>query len=97
MDDAYYLGSEQDGVYFDCETNEKGWYASAIVDCNTGHFCGDPILTDDGPYPSRADALLAGLNSAYEWLMTNEVKGWRTEFRKLQRGFSSRSRKVAEL
>ena len=96
MDESHYLGNGKDGVYFDAASNGKGWYASAIVDCDTGHFCGDPILTDDGPWPDRASALLAGLYAAYEWLVTNNFKGWRREYNKLAKGFRSRADRAAK-
>jgi hypothetical protein len=87
LDEAFYLGGGEDGVYFDAEEGPGGWYTSSVVDCNSGHFI-DSLVTDDGPYGTRAEALQAALNgSAYEWLVTNHVRGWRTGYAKYVRQF----------
>lgn len=72
FDDARYLGSEEDGVYFDAAEGPDGWYASAVVDCNSTHFT-DTLLADEGPYPSEAAALRGAENVALDWCITNEV------------------------
>ena len=84
MDSAYYLGTGNDGVYFDAAKFEGlkgrgGWYVSTVVDTAGGAYCGD-MTTDDGPYESQGRALEAGLDEAYEWLTANEIwRGWRTD------------------
>lgn len=87
MDEAFYLGTGEDGVYFDAGQCEDGWFVSTLVDCNTSGFC-EPAVTDDGPYESRGRALEAGLDAAYDWLMTNEFyRGWRTDEKRMRRQF----------
>ena len=72
MDDAFYLGDGDDGVYFDAAEEDGKWYTSAVVDTDTGAYCGD-MVTDDGPYESKYQALIAGLNTAADWCMMNMV------------------------
>lgn len=99
MDEAYYLGTGEDGVYFAAaqEGEEPRWFASAIVDCNSNHSCGAAVLTDDGPYASQARALEAGLDAAYEWLITNEFfRGWRTDEKRLRREFRRMGKQEAK-
>src|SRR5262245_22151 len=79
FDGALYLGSSEDGVYFDAAEGKNGWYVSAVVDCNSGHFC-QPITADDGPYANQGVAMLAGISAAYDWLVTNHVRGWRKDY-----------------
>ena len=71
-DGATYIGSGDDGVYFDAAEGPDGWYMSAIVDSDTGHFV-DSLVTDDGPYETRERAIEAGRNAAYDWCMNNDV------------------------
>lgn len=94
-DEAFYLGIEGEGVYFDADEGINGWYMSTVVDTNRGAYCGD-MTTDDGPYESRGRALEAGLNAAYEWLATNDIlRGWRTDEKKLRRQFQRMAKKGA--
>ena len=87
MDESRYLGTGEDGVYFDAAEAKDGWYMSAVADSNTGGFV-DSLVTDDGPYTSEADALEAGLNAACEWLVTNEIlRGWVTDEKRMRREF----------
>lgn len=87
MDEAFYLGTGQDGVYFDADQGPDGWYVSTVVDTDTGAYCGG-MTFDDGPYATRGRALEAGLDVAYEWLVTNEIfRGWRTDEKKMRRTF----------
>ena len=95
LDNATYVGSSEDGIYFDVAQNAAGWYMSAVVDCNTGHFC-DSMVTDDGPYASQAEALQAGLGTAYDWCVTNEIRGWRTEATKLSKKYRRMAKQAAQ-
>jgi hypothetical protein len=79
VDEATYVGSEEDGCYYQCaehsdaEQPEKaGWYVTVVVDSDTGGFVMD-ILTDDGPYPSEEEASGAGRGTAIEWCINNGV------------------------
>lgn len=73
VDDSIYLGSDTDGVYYGAALGAKGWYVSALVDCNSGHWL-DALLTDDGPYSTEADALDAGRRAAIAWCRDNDVQ-----------------------
>jgi hypothetical protein len=73
FDEATYIGNEEDGVYFAVgEVKGKGWFLSAVVDCNSAGFT-ETLVTDDGPYPTREEAEMGGRNAAYEWCSTNEI------------------------
>lgn len=69
---AAYVGDENDGVYVGVGKGPDGWYASTVVDSNTGSFV-DSLVMDDGPYPTEAEALEAGKGQAIEWCLTNGV------------------------
>jgi hypothetical protein len=87
MDDAEYLGTGGDGMYFTAAEGKDGWYLSMLVDSDTGHFC-EPYTTDDGPYESEGAALMAGLCGASDWLVENQIlRGWRTDFNRLYRRY----------
>ncbi len=87
LEDATYLGSSEDGVYFDVAKGKEGWFVGAVVDCNTSHWL-DTITRDDGPYEKESEAWQAGYNIAYDWLVTNHVRGWRTDAAKLARKYN---------
>lgn len=72
LDDATYIGSEDDGVYFAVGKGRGGWYMSASVDCNSGHFT-DTLVLDDGPYKTEKEAVDAGRDAAIEWCVINNV------------------------
>lgn len=93
MDHAHYLGTGEDGVYFDVAQGKDGWYVTTTVDTNTGAHCGD-MTVDDGPYPTEGEALEAGLDHAYDWLITNEIRrGWRMDEKKLRAKFRRMAKK----
>ena len=71
-DPAAYVGDEDDGVYVGVGEGPDGWYASTVVDSNTGSFV-DSLVTDDGPYETREKALEAGKSQAVEWCLDNQV------------------------
>lgn len=74
VDTAYYIGDGDDGVYFNTfkdEANNTYWM-SAIADCDTGCFC-DSLVTAQGPYDSISDAIRAGIDTAAEWCILNDV------------------------
>lgn len=72
VDSAHYVGDGTDGVYYDAAPHRGKWYASALVDSDTGHFV-DSLFTDDGPHDTEEEALRAGRNGATEWCFTNDV------------------------
>lgn len=99
LDHAFYVGTGDDGVYFAAEhctdhpDGKNGWYLTTVIDSNTGGFIQNGV-SDDGPYATEADALIAGWGAAAEWLTDNEIfRGWRTEGNKLYRHLQSRARK----
>jgi hypothetical protein len=73
FDDAEYIGDENDGVYVQAAEGPDGWYVSTVVDCNSASFT-EPLVTDDGPYSSEADALAAGRNGAKDWCLDNQIQ-----------------------
>jgi hypothetical protein len=77
MDTAAYVGDETDGVYYAVahqpRGKAKGWYVSTVVDCNSSSFC-QPLITDDGPYATEAEAWAAGMNGARDWCIENDVR-----------------------
>lgn len=73
LDEAEYVGDEQDGVYVQAAQGPDGmWYVSTVVDSNTGNFV-DSLETDDGPYGSYSEAMEAGKGTAAEWCIDNGV------------------------
>lgn len=67
-----YLGSGDDGVYWQVAEGPDGWYVSTLVDCDTGGFVGE-LRRDDGPYPTREEADAAGREAAQCWCIDNQV------------------------
>lgn len=72
VDEATYVGSGEDGVYYQVGEHEGKWYVTAVVDSETGAFTED-IMTDDGPYDTENDATTQGKNIAYDWCFYNNV------------------------
>jgi hypothetical protein len=72
FDDATYVGDGNDGVYVAVGKTRKGWYVSSVVDSDTGGFVQD-YISDDGPYPTEAAALQAGVYGAQDWCIDNDV------------------------
>lgn len=66
VDEADWVGDEEDGVYVHAAAGPDGWYVTTVVDSETGSFV-DDYETDDGPYRSYAEALAAGVSAATEW------------------------------
>lgn len=73
IDEATYVGDEEDGAYYLAGEGPDGWYVTVLVDCNTSHFT-DEIVTDDGPYATREAAEMGGKNAAYGWCGDNGVE-----------------------
>ena len=71
-DDAWYVGDENDGVYYQVAEGADGWYMTAVVDSDSGSFV-DNLTTDDGPYDTERAALDAGRCAAKEWCIWNDV------------------------
>jgi hypothetical protein len=103
MDTAFYLGDEEDGVYFDAKQSAGGdWYMGAVVDCNSANFTDDqrwvgawacgPLVCDDGPYAQLGLALDAGLNAAVEWCSDNDVHYSEQDMAKLRDALLERVR-----
>ncbi len=72
IDEAEYVGSEEDGCYFQVAKGPRGWYVTTVVDCNSAGFV-DTLHSDDGPYRTRAAALEAGRDTATEWCINNSI------------------------
>ena len=70
VDDATYVGDEENGVYYQVARGADGWYLTAVVD--TASFV-DNLVVDDGPYDSEADAIQGGKNAAFDWCFANDV------------------------
>ena len=73
VDVATYVGDGKDGVYVQAAEGKDGWYVSTLVDSETGSFV-DALVTDDGPYPSEGEAMVAGTNGAKDWCLDNDVR-----------------------
>ena len=72
VDDARYVGDEEDGCYYQVAEGPDGWYLTVVVDCDSAGFVAD-YTTDDGPYDSEDEAWTAGHDAGMEWCYTNEV------------------------
>lgn len=61
-----------DTVYFDADRDpdKAGWYMSATLD--TLSYTGD-LATDYGPYETKEEALLAGVDVAFDWFITSDL------------------------
>jgi hypothetical protein len=76
-DEADYVGTEEDGVYFgavedpDAPREEPGWWAVADVDCNSASFAEN--LCTDGPYADKDEALRVARAAATGWCDENGV------------------------
>ena len=75
IDDAQYIGDEQDGCYVrlgegrDAD-GKAAFYVTVTVD--SAHFVAD-IVTADGPYATELAAREAGVGAAKDWCCENEV------------------------
>jgi hypothetical protein len=69
-DHAFYLGNDENGVYFDVAYGPGGWYFSALVWCE--HFS-EAMYTDDGPYMTQDAAFKMARTVAREWCEVNDV------------------------
>lgn len=73
VDEATYVGSEEDGVYFQVGEGPGGWwYLTALVDCDTAGFTFD-LVTDEGPFTTELEAWDTGLECALDWCINNDV------------------------
>ena len=70
VDEAFYVGDGECGVYYQTAQGPDGWYVTTVVEFP--HYIGD-MTTDDGPYASEDAANGAGLGAAQEWCWTNDV------------------------
>jgi len=77
VDEAHYIGDEDDGCYFQVRGFAGVWFVTVVVDCDTGSFC-ENLTTDGGPYYSEDAAALAGQRAATDWCMENNV-GFETD------------------
>jgi hypothetical protein len=71
-DDAEYMGSKGDGVYYGALKKGGTWWALATVDSDTGSFT--ESLVAEGGYSSKKAAMTAAKDAAYEWCRTNRVE-----------------------
>ena len=69
---ARYVGDGHDGGYCQAARGPDGWYVSTIIDSDTGHFVDDSI-TDEGPFPTKADAIAVGRDDLMNWCFENRV------------------------
>jgi hypothetical protein len=67
--DAYYVGDDSDGAYYQVAKGRKGWYVTVWVD---GAWTGD-IATDKGPWKTEQEALDWGRGEAQEWCLKNGI------------------------
>jgi hypothetical protein len=74
VDEAKYLGGEEDGVYWMTAQGPDGWYVTVVIDSDTGGFV-ENLETDAGPFSSEGDADQYGRNQASDWLMANMIDG----------------------
>ena len=68
VDEARYVGDDEDGCYYQAAEGEDGWYVTIVVDCDSAGFVSDHT-TDDGPYPSEDDAWEAGRSGSMDWCL----------------------------
>lgn len=73
VDDAIYVGDEEDGVYYQVEQGPRGWYVTTVVDSNTGGFV-DTLEDTAGPFATQAEAMLHGRDVAVGWGFDNQVE-----------------------
>jgi hypothetical protein len=78
VDEATYIGDEEDGVYYQVGSGEGGWYMTAVVDCDSAGFV-DNLVVDDGPYISETEALRAGKSCAIDWCLSNDISYQETD------------------
>ena len=60
-----------DTVYFKVYQRHDGWYLTADLDCDTGGFT-ESLCKADGSYPTKDDALGAGVSQALDWAADND-------------------------
>src|SRR5512147_909945 len=72
VDEATYVGDENDGCYYQVAEGPDGWYVTVVVDCDTASFV-DTLVKDDGPCPTKKHAEETGRNTAVDWCVTNGV------------------------
>ena len=71
LETAFWLGDNEDGVYFDAIKHGRNWKVKALVDSDTGSFTAD--LPVPGVFKSRKDAIDKAICAAIEWCMGNGV------------------------
>src|SRR4029077_4692582 len=67
--DAYYVGDDSDGAYYQVAKSWKGWYVTVWVE---GAWTGD-IATDKGPWKTEWEALDLGRGEAQQWCLKNGI------------------------
>jgi hypothetical protein len=72
VDEATYVGDEQDGCYYLSAEGPDGWYVTVVVDSDTGHFVMDTVA-DAGPYDTEEHAEMVGRDMATTWCFDNGV------------------------
>lgn len=82
VDEANYLGTGTEGVYYQVGHGPGGWYVTAVADAE--HFAGT-LFADDGPYSTRTAACEAGLGAAMDWLYENGIRVSAKEYREALR------------
>jgi hypothetical protein len=80
VDEAEWVGDEHDGCYVQVQYIDgmdegdccEGWYATVVVDSDTGSFV-DDLETDTGPFETKDEALEHGYTVAANWCIDNGV------------------------
>lgn len=70
VDNAEYIGSGNDGVYYSAGEAPEGWYMSWLVDTQT---LTESFLDYEGPFRTEAEAKEAGRFAAIDWCTDNRV------------------------
>ena len=71
LENAFWLGDSDDGVYLDAFKEGKSWKVKALIDSNTGSYTAD--LPVPGKFKTKKDAIDKAVCVALEWCMGNGV------------------------
>src|SRR5689334_10636084 len=72
VDSAEFIGDDTDGVYVTACQGPDGWYASGMIDSETGFV--QELVHDVGPFPTEGEAMAEIRGLAREWCIENEVE-----------------------
>jgi len=86
---------EADTVSLRCQKFDDGIWCDALIDCDTGHFCGS-MSQNMGPFETFDEAFW-GCCGVFDWFGNNGVRGyWCGNSKKVLRRHRDKTRRAAK-